>query len=87
METYLLCSHGCICHYTVCIFLSFFNIIVYFTELLIMSREKHKLGRLEMNPISATNETPTCAVPLHAPQTSSLWQGVGKVSSTGEVGC
>jgi len=52
-----------------------------------MSREKHKLGRLEMNPISATNETPTCAVPLHAPQTSSLWQGVGKVSSTGEVGC
>jgi len=40
---------------------------------------------LKMNPRGATKEAPICAVPMHAPQTNSLWQGVGEVSSAGEV--
>ena len=52
-----------------------------------MSREERKLDCLKMNSRGATNESPTCAVPMHAPQTSPLWQGVGEVSSAGEVGC
>jgi len=31
------------------------------------------LDRLKMNSKSATNEAPTCAVPMHAPQTNSFW--------------
>jgi len=54
---------------------------------MIMSRKERKLDRLEMNVKGATNEAPTCAVPMHTPQTSSLWQGVGEVSSSCEVGC
>ena len=51
------------------------------------SRKERKLDRLKMNPMGATKEAPICAVPTHAPQTNSLWQGVGEVSSAGEVGC
>jgi hypothetical protein len=61
-------------------------IITYVTELLIMSWEKRKLDRLKKNPWGATNEAPACAVPMHAPQMSSFWRGVGEVSSAGEVG-
>ena len=46
-----------------------------------------KLDRLKMNPRGATNEVSTCAVPMHAPQTSTLWREVGEVSSACEVGC
>jgi len=35
----------------------------------------------------ATNKTPTCAVPVHAPQTNAVWRRVGEVSSACEVGC
>ena len=52
-----------------------------------MSREERKLDRLNMNPRGTAKEAPTCAVPMHAPQTSSLWRGVGEVISAGEVGC
>jgi len=45
---------------------------------MIMSRKERKLDRLKMNLRSATTEAPICAVPMHAPQTSSLWQGVGE---------
>jgi len=54
---------------------------------MIMSRKERKLDRLKMNPRGATKEMPICAVPMHAPQMSSLWRGVGEVSSAGEVGC
>jgi len=63
------------------------NRSVYIHEVMIMSRKDRKLDRLKMNPRGVTNEAPTCAVPMHAPQTSALWQGVGEVSSAGEVGC
>jgi len=42
---------------------------------MIMSRRERKLDRLKMNPRGATKEAPICAVPMHAPQTNSLWQG------------
>ena len=54
---------------------------------MIMSREERKLDRLKMNPTGAANKTPTCAVPMHTPQTNSLCRGVGEVNSAGEVGC
>jgi len=54
---------------------------------MIMSRKERKLDRLKMNSKGATNEARTCAVPMHAPQTNSLWQRVGGVSSACEVGC
>ena len=54
---------------------------------MIMSRRERKVDRLKMNPRGATKEAPICAVPMHAPQTNSLWQGVGEVRSAGEVGC
>jgi len=53
---------------------------------MIMSWRERKLDRLKMNPRGATKEAPICAVPVHATQTNSLWQGVGEVSSAGEVG-
>jgi len=56
-------------------------------EIMIMSREESKLDCLKMNSRGATNEAPTYAVPMHAPQTSSLWRGVGEVGSACEVGC
>jgi len=56
-------------------------------EIMIMSRKERKLDCLKMHSKGATNEAPTCAVPMHAPQTSTPWQGVGEVSSAGEVGC
>jgi len=60
---------------------------VYIYEIMIMSRIQRKLDCLKMNPRGATKEAPICAVPMHAPQTNSLWQGVGEVSSAGEVWC
>ena len=63
------------------------NRSVYIHEIMIMSWKKRKLDRLKMNSKGATNEAPTCAVAMHAPQTSTLWQGMGEVSSAGEVGC
>ena len=54
---------------------------------MIISREERKLDRLKMNPRGATNKAPTCAVPIHAPQTTSLWQGSGEVSRACEVRC
>ena len=49
--------------------------------------ERTQTRPFEDNARGATKEAPICAVPMHAPQTNSLWQGVGEVSSTGEVGC
>jgi len=51
--------------------------------------KRRKLDRLKSESRSVTNETPTCVVPLHAPQTNALcWAwGVREVSSAGEVGC
>ena len=63
------------------------NRSVYIHEIMIMSRKECKLDRLKMNPRGATKEAPICAVPMHAPQTSLPWQGVGELSSAGEVGC
>ena len=54
---------------------------------MIRSQKERKLDCLKMSSKGATNEAPTCAVPMHAPQTNSLWQGVGEVSSAGELGC
>jgi len=51
-----------------------------------MSRKERKLDRLKVNSKGASNEAPTCAMPIHAPQTSFPLQGVGEVSSAGEVG-
>jgi len=56
-------------------------------EIMIMSRKERKLDRLKMNSMGATNEAPTCAVPMHAPQTSSPWREMGEVSSACKVGC
>ena len=64
------------------------NRSAYIHEIMIMSRKERKLDRLKMmNPRGATKRALICAVPMHAPQTSSLWRGVGEVSSAGEVGC
>jgi len=52
-----------------------------------MSQKERKLDRLKISSKGANQEAPTCAVPIHAPQTSTLWQWVGEVSSAGEVGC
>ena len=49
--------------------------------------ERTQTDRLKMDPRGATKEAPICAVPMHAPQTSSLWSGVGEGSSAGEVLC
>jgi len=49
--------------------------------IMIMSRKERKLDRLKINSEVATNEAPTCAVPMYAPQTSSLWRGGGQVGS------
>ena len=35
--------------------------------------KRRKLDRLKSESRGATNETPTCVVPLHAPQTNALW--------------
>ena len=59
---------------------------VYIHEIMIMSRKERKLDRLNMNPMGATKEASICAVPMHAPPTSTRWQGVGEVSSACEVG-
>jgi len=56
------------------------NRSVYIHEIMIMSQKENMLDRLKINPRSATKEAPTCA------PTSSLWRGVGEVSSAGEVG-
>ena len=51
------------------------------------SQREHKLDRLKSESEGAANQAPTLAVPMHAPQTNSLWRGVGEVSSTSDVGC
>jgi len=53
------CHHSCMCH---------------------KYHIKHKskecnLDRLKSGLKRDTNETPTCAVPMHAPQTNALWWG------------
>ena len=48
---------------------------------------EHKLDCLKTNSEGADSEAPTCVVSIHAPQTSSHWQGVGEVNSACEVGC
>jgi len=63
------------------------NRSVYIHEIMIMLRKERKLDRLKMNTRGATKKGPICAVPMHAQQTSSLWRGVGEVSSAIEVGC
>ena len=45
---------------------------------MIMSRKERKLDRLKMNSKGATKEAPTCAVPMHAPQTSTFGEGWGR---------
>ena len=62
------------------LFLSFFVNYDHVTE-------RTQTRPFEDNPRGATKEAPICAVPKHAPQTNSLWQGVGEVSSAGELGC
>jgi len=54
-----------------------------------MSRKERKLDRLKKESEGARKEAPrpTCAVPMHAPQTSSQRQVVWEVSSACEVGC
>jgi len=54
-----------------------------------MSRRlwERKLDRLKSKSKGAANQVPTCAVPMHAPQTSSLWREVGGVGSVCELGC
>jgi len=51
------------------------------------SPKQCKLDRLKSESKGATNETPTCAVPVHAPQSNAFWRGMGEVSSACEVGC
>ena len=63
------------------------NRSVYIYEIMIMSRKERELDRLKMNFKGATNEAPTCAVPMHTPQTNSLWRKAGEVSSAIELGC
>jgi len=48
---------------------------------------ERKLDRLKREFKGAAKEAPTCAVPMHAPQTSSCSRGVEEVSSACEVGC
>ena len=52
----------------------------------IRSRRDHKLDCLKSESKGAVNDAPTCVVPSHAPQTNSLWRGVGEVGSACEVG-
>ena len=40
-------------------------------RIMIMSRKERKLDHLKMNSKGATNKSPTCVVPIHAPQTNS----------------
>jgi len=37
--------------------------------------QQYNLDRLKSGSKRDTNETPTCAVPMHAPQTNALWWG------------
>jgi len=41
--------------------------------------KQRKLDSLQSKSKGATNETPTCVVPMHAPQTKSLCRGVGEL--------
>jgi len=43
-----------------------------------VSPKERKLDPLKMNSKGSTNEAPTCAVPMHATHTNSLWQGWGR---------
>jgi len=46
-----------------------------------------KLDHSMIESKGAANESRTCAVPMQTPQTSSLWRGVGEVSSAFKVEC
>jgi len=50
------------------------------------SPTERKLDRLKSESKGGANEVPTCAVRMHVSQTSSLWRGVGEVSSACELG-
>jgi len=49
--------------------------------------EERKLGPLKSKNQITANEAPNCAVPMQAPQTSSLWQGAGAVRRACGVVC
>ena len=53
-----------------------------------MSRRlwERELDRLKSKSKGAANQVPTCAVSIHAPQTSSLWREVEGVGSACELG-
>ena len=51
------------------------------------SRRESKLDSMKSKSKGTTNKAPTCAMPMHAPQTSSSWRGMGEVSRSCEVGC
>jgi len=55
-------------------------IFLHVTNTNMMSRGERKLDRSKRDSKCAANEAPTSAVPMHAPQTSCRWQGVGEVS-------
>jgi len=57
------------------------------TKTMMMTLKERQLDRLKRKSKSAAKEAPTYVVPMHAPQTSPLWHGVGEVSSACEVGC
>jgi len=69
--------------------------IIFFhvTNTRMISQGERKLDRLRRESKGATNEAPTCAVPMHVQpldvqslsDTSSLWQWVGEVTSDSEV--
>ena len=50
-----------------------------------MSRGEHKLDRLKRESMGAAKDVPTCAVPMHAPQTTFLWERVGGVPAEQRV--
>jgi len=62
-------------------------IFLHVTNTRMMSRGERKVDRLKREFHGAAKEAATCVVPMHAPQTSSLWRGVGEVGSACEVGC
>jgi len=57
------------------------------TSILLVSQRECKLDCLKSESEGAANESPTCAVLMHSPQTSPIWQGVEEVSRACEVRC
>jgi len=60
-------------------------IFLHVTNTRMMSRGEGKLDRLKRESKGAANEAPTCAVPMHAPQTTFLWERVGGVPAEQRV--